>query len=53
MYLVVVIERPDGSTYEQNIPYVRTVNHSLFLLKEKLGRGYWIVDWRFGDYEND
>jgi len=44
-YLVVTIERPNGTTYQQLVAY--TGKDCLKELKKQLGKGYWIVDWRW------
>ena len=46
--LIAIIERPDGSTYEQEIEFVEDEWTSVKLAQKKLGKDYRICDtyWR-------
>ena len=45
--LKIVIERPDGTTYTQEIEYdgKESLRVALARAKRLLGPDYWIVDW--------
>ena len=46
MSLIVLIERPDGTVYEQEIPYTNTPEDSIKIFERYLGKEYMVVDWR-------
>ena len=46
MSLIVIIEREDGTTFEQEIPYTNTPQQSVKQFERNLGKDYMVVDWR-------
>ncbi len=45
MDLVIVVETPNGTTYQMVVPVVGSVKETLEKEKKKLGKSYWICDW--------
>lgn len=46
MSLIVTVERPDGTTFEQEIPYQVTPQDSVKIFQKLIGDDYLVVDWR-------
>lgn len=47
--LIAIIERPDGTTYEQEIEFVKDVRTSVRQAQKMIGRDYLICDtyWEY------
>lgn len=43
--LIVVVESPDGTTFHQQIEFIKDVKTSIKEAKKIFGKGYWICDW--------
>ena len=46
--LIAIVERPDGTTYEQEIMFVESVSKSVRMAQKLLGRDYLICDTYWG-----
>ena len=43
--ITIVVERPDGTTYQQQVKVKNSIQDTLKETKKYLGKKYWVVDW--------